>query len=304
MASDGLICGTPGTVCNIDEYPVCPQADFSSVFDDWGQPALMSTGITTEFDGSELANAQLDSYVLHSLADGEHICYREAVGYGRREWFVQTDFQGFVDSAVRLPMIESTDKGETPQANAAGPEVKDLGFGEGIVLAAVGIIVLFTICKSIIDAAEEGQQLDASRSKDVGEQNAEKGKEIFVGRPSHETVAGELDPEPWKTEKWFDGLSDLGRFEVNEILRESIPNAIGDPVFKAEFVREGRITVEGVRVILAGRGVNYTSVGSVAVTRAMETKAAETGAVARSKGGKSRKRGEVVPLDAAKKIGR
>jgi hypothetical protein len=102
-------------------------------------------------------------------------------------------------------------------------------------------------------------------------------------------------------------LSDLGRFEVNEILRESIPHMLGDPVFKADFVRDGRITVEGVRAILAERGVNYTSVGSVTVTRAMETRAAETGAVgsaARPKGAKSQKKGEVISLDVARKMGR
>jgi hypothetical protein len=311
MASDDLICGTSGIVRNIDEYPACPQADFSPVFDAWGQPALTSTGITTEFEGNELAKAQLDSYVLHSLADDERVCYREAFGGGRREWFIQSGVHGFVSSAARLPFADSADKDEMPTAEAAGegekPEAKDLSFLEGALLSAAGIFVLYTICKSIIDAAEEGQKLEVLKPEDVGEQNAEKDRAPFVAVPSHEAVVGELDSMPWKAEQWFDGLSDLGRFEVNEILRESIPHMLGDPVFKADFVRDGRITVEGVRAILAERGVNYTSVGSVTVTRAMETRAAETGAVgsaARPKGAKSQKKGEVISLDVARKMGR
>jgi hypothetical protein len=311
MASDDLICGTPGTVCNIDGYPACPQSDFSSVFDAWGRPALMSTGITTESEGSELARAQLDSYVLHSLSDGEHICYREADGCGRREWFVQTGVQGFVNSAVRLPFFKSADENEAPATKAAVEgktvEVKDVGFFEGALLVAAGIIVLYTMGKSIIDAADEGQRLEALNSEDVGEQDVEKDRALFVARPSHEVVTPELDREPWKTERWFDGLSDLASFEVNEILSERIPSALGDPVFRADFVRDGRITVEGIRAILAERGVGYTSVGSVAVTRAMETKAAEgkvTPITAGNKGSKSSKKGGFGLFDLFKKIGR
>jgi hypothetical protein len=312
MASDDLICGTPGIVCNIDGYPACPQSDYSSVFDAWGQPALTSTGITTEFEGGELARAQLDSYVLHSLAGDESVCYRETDSYGQREWFVHNGFQGFVNSSARLPFFESAQGDEGPAAKAAVEEktveAVDVGFFEGALLAVAGIIVLYTMGKSIIDAADEGQRIEALNSKEVGEQSVERDSVPIVARPSHEVVAKESDRVPWKAEKWFDGLTDdLARFEVNEILNERIPRRLGDPVFRADFVRDGRITVEGVRMILAERGMNYTSVGSVAVTRAMETKAAEskvTPITAGRKGNSSPQKRSFRLFDLFRKIGR
>lgn len=279
MEAGDLICGTPQAVCHIDEYSACPEADYYSRFGAFGQPDLRPTGIITEYDGAGLVEAQLDSYVLHSLADGERICYREGDGYGRREWFVETGARGFVTSAVDLPLIESSDDEESPRTKSAGSgevqEVESLSLGEGILFGAIGVIVLFTICKSIIDAAEEGQRLEVLKTEEGGEQDTKGERALFVARPSHEQVAPEFDREPWKAERWFEGISGLGKLEVEEILREKVPAMLGDPVFRAEFIRDGRISAEGIRAILAEGGINHTGVGSVAVTRAMETKAAD-----------------------------
>jgi len=284
MASDELICGTPGIICRLDEYAVCPQADFSSMFDAWDRPYLKPTGLITEVSGGELAAAQLDSYVFHSLADGERICYRESEGFGRREWFVESNFASYA-GPVLVESAQADGERGAAAAESEKPEVKEMSFFDGALLSLVGVAVLFAICKAIIDAVEEGQRLEALKSEETDGEGADEARPPIVARPNVREVDLDRDLEPWRSEQWFEGLSDYGRREVESILKESVPHMLGDPVFRAEYIRDGRITVEGVRVMLAGGGINYTSVGSLAVTRAMETKADQA---------------KVIPIDAGR----
>jgi hypothetical protein len=285
MELSDLICGTEGNVCNTYEYPACPETDF---YLPGSVTSLRSIDIMTDEHSRELAQAQLDSYVLYGLDEGEQICYREAWdGSGMLEWFVDEGPSGFALSAIGGSFFNPDE--EAGAVDKASDTNDNLTIADVAIIMALGFIVLYSMGKTVLDAVEaEWAAKEANKDGDAKAEDRTEARGPFVAPvPDADRAARESDPEPWRAEKWFDGLSETGRLEVDEILREKIPGMLGDPAFRADFVREGKITPEGVRSILAERGLGHTSIGSVVVTRAAETKAAEA---------------KVTPITAGKKV--